>query len=613
MVEVNPSGAVLDAMAERIAHRGPDGSGSTILDGRVGLAHRRLAIIDLSAAGAQPMRSPAGIEIVYNGEIYNYLELRSELASLGFSFRTESDTEVLLAAYERWGTDCLVRLNGMFAFALYDPRNRLLFAARDRFGEKPFYYHSAPGLFVFASEIKALLAHPSVPCQPDYRSIFRFLRYKETDRDPDTFFDGIRALPAAHSMTVRVDGGEVAIRRYWELAGEPEETGSHAALVEAYRELLADSIRLRLRSDVPVGSSLSGGLDSSAVVGYIARAQGIEHQHTFSARFPGYPLDEGGFIADVVAFSGANGHEVVPQPDFAALERLAWHQEQPLLSLSPLAQWSVMELARDRNVTVLLDGQGADETVAGYHAYFGALYRGLFRTGHWVQLASAAGAYARQNGLRRLIGLAYYTLPTGVARAGRALRRSSAVPPEFEAAYGTTGNPPPRVFRDDVSQALYATVTSTMLPTLLRYADRNSMAFSREVRLPYLDHRLVELAFRLPTSLKLDGVETKVVLREAMREYLPDSVRRRRDKIGYAPPQRAWLLGPLRDASRELLADPRTVQRPWVDAKHLRSSWDQFTHGEPSAEGAVVLALTLELWSRKFLDQSQTVGRPANS
>jgi asparagine synthase (glutamine-hydrolysing) len=604
VVEPHPSEAVLRAMSERIAHRGPDGDRIVVRDDRVGLAHRRLAIIDLSEAGSQPMRSPSGAEVIYNGEIYNYLELRAELAGLGVAFHTESDTEVLLAAYDRWGPACLERLNGMFAFALYDPARRMMFAARDRFGEKPFYYHrAADGSFVFASEIKALLVHPKVPCHPDLGSVFGYLRYKETDRDPHTFFEGIHALPAAHYLTVDVDTGSVEVRRYWALADGARASGTPAELAERFHDLLADSIRLRLRSDVPVGSSLSGGLDSSAIVGYIAKACGVPHQHTFSARFPGSALDEGRYMADVVALTGAAGHEVAVAPDANELSRTVWHQEQPFISLSILAQWSVMRLARDSGVTVLLDGQGADETLAGYHFFWGAQYREMFRRGRWLRLVQDASAYASANGLGRLAALGYYTAPTEVTRQAKRLVPARGVSREFAAAHGGVQAGHERVFGDHLSQALYVSTTSTMLPALLRYADRNSMAFAREVRLPYLDHRVVEFAFSLPNDMRLDGPTTKVILRLAMRDYLPDSVRTRLDKVGFAPPQRTWLLGPLAGLVDEVVADRRTEERPWTDPGRLPRTWAALRAGDPRPEAEVMRLLSLELWARQYLDQ----------
>ncbi|HET8587093.1 MAG TPA: asparagine synthase (glutamine-hydrolyzing) [Candidatus Limnocylindria bacterium] len=605
VVEAHPDEAVLRAMSAMLAHRGPDGSGQVILDDCVGLAHRRLAIIDLTEGGAQPMRGPSGAEIVFNGEIYNYLELRHELAGSGVTFETESDTEVLLAAYERWGSGCLSRLNGMFAFAIYDPVRRVLFAARDRFGEKPFYYNVTPrGAFVFASEAKALLAHPDVPRRPDMPSVYAFLRYKRTELEPSTFFEGIRSLPPAHFLTVSSDGGEPSIGRYWSLADEPLDARPPSQLVDEFGGLLGDSIRIRLRSDVPLGSSLSGGLDSSAIVGYIAGACEVEHQHTFSARFPGSPLDEGRYIADVVAMSGARSHEVIPQPTADDLLRTVWHQDQPFLTLSIYAQWSVMRLARETDVTVLLDGQGADEQLAGYRFFLGPHYRSLLLTGRWLRLVREARSYSARNGARRLAGLASFALPDGLSRQVKRFVPKPGIRPSFARQHA---GPPPRlehVYADPLRDALHTSLTQTMLPSLLRHADRNSMAFGREVRLPFLDHRLVEFVFRLPPELKVSGATSKVVLRRAMAPYLPDSVRRRRDKIGYAPPQADWLRGPLRELADDTFASERFADRPWTDVTHAREVWQAFRDGDPAPEAEVARALSLELWARAFLDPS---------
>jgi len=613
VVGPHPTPEVLSAMLACIAHRGPDGVGQVIRDGRVGLGHRRLAIIDLSDEASQPMRSASGCEVILNGEIYNYLELRVELASGGAAFHTSSDTEVLLAAYDRWGVECLPRLNGMFAFALYDPSRRTLLLARDRFGEKPLYYHRAQdGSFLFASEIKALLGYPGVVARPDRQSVYRFLRHKLTERDPATFFEGITALPPAHYLELGVDGGREVLRPYWSLDASAQDPRPHAELVAAYRDLLQDSIGIRLRADVPVGSSLSGGIDSSAVVGYLARGRQLERQHTFSARFPGWPLDEGRYIADVTALSGARSHEVEPIPDPADLERVVWHQDQPFGSLSIYAQWSVMRLAQGEGVTVLLDGQGADETLAGYHFYFAALFRYLFRTGRWLQLAREMRDFSAAHGPGPFSSLAFYALPATAAHRLRSVRKAPGIAASFARAQATSmsAQSAPAGFRTDLDQALATTLSETMLPGLLRYADRNSMAFGREVRLPYLDHRVVELAFSLPWEMKLGRGRTKRVLREAMREYLPESVRGRRDKVGYAPPQAAWLRGPLCEWAEDLLASQRYAEREWTDAPTVRSMWRAFRDGKGGLDGDLWRFLSVEAWARSFLDggDAQEVG-----
>lgn len=606
VVGPDPKPETISAMLERIAHRGPDGSGQVIRDGRVGLGHRRLAIIDLSEDAAQPMRSASGCELILNGEIYNYVELRSELASSGAVFRTSSDTEVLLAAYDRWGVDCLRRLNGMFALALYDPSRRTLLLARDRFGEKPLYYHRAvDGTFLFASEIKALLAYPGVAARAERQSVYRFLRHKLAEFEPASYFEEIAALPPAHYLELRVDDGRQVQQHYWRLDGSVTDPRSRGELVAAYRDLLADSIGIRLRADVAVGSSLSGGIDSSAVVGYLARGLHVKRQHTFSARFPGWSLDEGGYIADVTALSHARSHEVAPAPDPADLEKVIWHQDQPFGSLSIYAQWSVMRLAREHRVTVLLDGQGADETVAGYPFYFAALFRYLLRTGRWLQLAREVRSFSATHGHARLRSLAFYAVPEPAARLLRSLRRGPGLSAAFAQSQGAAASSraPSARFRTDLDEMLASTLTTTMLPGLLRYADRNSMAFGREVRLPYLDHRLVELAFSLPWEMKLRGGQTKRVLRDAMRDYLPDSVRARTDKIGYAPPQAAWLRGPLCEWAEDLLASRGFAEREWNDAPAVRAMWREVRDGKDQSGADVWRFLSVEAWARSFLDR----------
>jgi asparagine synthase (glutamine-hydrolysing) len=493
----------------------------------------------------------------------------------------------------------------MFAFALYDPSRRMLLLARDRFGEKPLYYHrTAGGTFLFASEIKALFAYPGVAAAVERHSVYGFLRHKRAEVDPATFFEGILSLQPAHFLEVHIDDGREVSGRYWRLAAAAEDRRPSHELVGAYRALLEDSIGIRLRADVAVGSSLSGGIDSSAVVGYLALGRHAERQHTFSARFPGWPLDEGRYIADVNALSRAQSHEISPVPDAADLERVVWHQDQPFGSLSIYAQWSVMRLAQQERITVLLDGQGADETLAGYHSYFAALFRYLFRTGRWLALAREMRGFSAVQGTARLRALAFYAIPESGANLLRTLRRGQGISASFARAQSAAGaeDDAPDGFRTDLDQALASTLTKTMLPALLRYADRNSMAFGREVRLPYLDHRLVELAFTLPWEMKLQRGRTKRVLREAMRDYLPDSVRGRSDKIGYAPPQAAWLRGPLCEWADDLLGSQRFAEREWADARVVRAMWSAFRNGEDRAHADIWRFLSVEAWARSFLD-----------
>ncbi|MBK6561586.1 asparagine synthase (glutamine-hydrolyzing) [Candidatus Amarobacter glycogenicus] len=566
---------LIDAMIATLRHRGPDGEGSYFAPG-IAFGHTRLAIIDLSAASDQPfIDDEAGLALSFNGEIYNYIELRDELRSLGQQFRSTGDTEVLLRAYQQWGPGCLPRLNGMFAFALWDNRKRTLLLGRDRFGEKPLYIARSPKGLVFASEMKAILAVRPELREANRKAMYRYLSRGDLDLDHESFFDGIESLPGGHYLLLDHEGrGEP--RRYWEPTA-CEVPGNRAHAIERFREILFDSIRIRLRSDVPVGSSLSGGIDSSSIVSTINAQKTVQwlHQKTFSARFHSKAHDEGKFIKVVTHRVEAETHEVWVEPEqfIDAFERLQYHQEEPMASASPFAQWLVMQLARENDTTVLLDGQGADEILAGYDQAHGMFLAHWLRRGRLDKVGRELSAYGRRyRGIREpALYAAYYSLP-GTLRDGlveRYYRSSKVVSEELhrEFAPGHVDGPSP--FPDRLRNELVRWQTTTQLPEFLRYADRNSMAFSREVRLPFLDHRLAEYAFGLPPDLLLKGATTKVVLRESMRGIVPDGILDRKDKLAYAPPQhqwnhgplRAWILGKLQNAVRRgEFFNPETVR-----------------------------------------------------
>jgi asparagine synthase (glutamine-hydrolysing) len=540
-----PPGLV-DAMVAVLRHRGPDGEGTYFGTG-VGFGQTRLAIIDLSPASDQPfVDAAAGLSLIFNGEIYNYIELRDELKALGHTFRSAGDTEVLLRAYEQWGLDALPRLNGMFAFALWDEKKRRLLLARDRFGEKPLFIARSTRGVIFASEMKAIFAIRPELREPNRKAIYRYLARGDLDLDCETFFSGIQHLPGGHYLLLD-ERGQGAPVRYWAPSAAEVPTGRRAA-VERFRELMFDSVRLRLRSDVPVGSSLSGGIDSSSIVSTINAQKTSQwvQQKTFSARFHSKAHDEGPFIEIVTRKVDAESHEVWVDPGkfIEAFERLQYHQEEPIASASPFAQWLVMELAKEHSTTVLLDGQGADEILGGYDQAHGMFLAHWLRRGRVDKMARELASYGRRyHGIREpAMYAAYYSLP-GRLRDGlaeRYYRASGVVAPElhreFAPAYATAPTP----FGDRLRNELVRWQTTTQLPEFLRYADRNSMAFSREVRLPFLDHRLVDYCFGLPPDLLLKGATTKVVLREAMRGIVPDEILDRKDKLAYAPPQHEW-------------------------------------------------------------------------
>lgn len=590
-------------------HRGPDDAGVwQSSDGIATLGSRRLAIIDLSPAGHQPMLDEAsGYVIVHNGEIYNYVELRAELKGRGHNFRSNSDTEVLLAAYKEWGTDCLRHLNGMFAFAIWDEKRKELFAARDRFGEKPFYYHYDPrrDLFLFASEIKALLASGLVPPKPNQRAIYRYLAHHEIDVGAETLFADIQALLPAHALVYSPTQVRLKIWRYWDMNPEREvRLPNDAAYAERFLELLTDAVRIRLRSDVPVGSSLSGGLDSSTLVCLIAKALQSNSQKTFSARFHDPRYDEGKHIQKVIEWANVEGHAVYPDPVRLPeeIEALTWHQEQPFFSTSIYAQWNVMRLAKEQGVTVLLDGQGGDETLAGYHIYFGPYFRELLLNLHWGALAKDFYSYIREHGTQSLPVIFFSFLPEALRHPFRKHARPLAIAPEFERMQEEGEMATPRRFKGPLQGALYETLTRTMLPALLRYADRNSMAFSREVRLPFLDHRLVEFLFAIPAEQKMRGATTKLVLRNAISSIVPEEIRLRRDKLGFAPPEPLWLRGPLQPWIDEILRSSSFRQRGWLDPQAVDRVWQRFLAGHDALHSLVWRWVSLEAWARVFLD-----------
>ncbi len=556
--------ARLKLMTQAIAHRGPDGEAHWVnADGRARLGHRRLSIIDLSDAAAQPMHYRERYTIVHNGEIYNYIELRELLQQSGYSFSTQSDTEVLLAAYDCWKEACLRRLDGMFAFAIWDGQEHILFAARDRFGEKPFYFcEPAAGgerQFLFASEMKALWA-AGMDRQPDNTALLNFiaLGYTGPVHQPShTFYKAIYQLPPAHYLRLqlhpagRQGGYEWTMKRYWVINKNGRVSDTAATAKEKFRELFTTSVRRRLRSDVPIGTSLSGGLDSSSIVAVMSRlippgaAPGL---NTFSAVFPGFAKDESPYIKAVTDAFRPQHFRVEPTAEgFAAeLEKLLYQHESPISSASIYAQYKVFELAKQQGVTVLLDGQGADETLAGYTKYIHWYLQGLLARQDYL-LAGREKSLLRQNGLSFDWSWKNYLASLAPQQAAKALQRRELekiqrtpfINPDFIAAHTDAAS----IYKPSINglnDILYYNSFENGLEELLRYADRNSMAHGREVRLPFLSHELVEYLFALPASFKIHDGWTKWLLRTTMEHELPPLITWRKDKTGFEPPQRAW-------------------------------------------------------------------------
>jgi asparagine synthase (glutamine-hydrolysing) len=557
------SGERLKLMTQAIAHRGPDGEAHWVnASGEAGLGHRRLSIIDLSDAAAQPMHYNERYTIVYNGEIYNYIELRALLQKSGYAFRTQSDTEVLLAAYDCWQEASLDRLDGMFAFAIWDNQGQTLFAARDRFGEKPFYFCEPPGgqQFLFASEMKALWA-AGMNRQPDNTALLNFiaLGYTGPVRRPfHTFYKDIYQLPPAHYLLLKrrpqgqAPGYEWKARRYWTIDRNVKTSDSAAVAKETFRDLLTTSVGRRLRSDVPVGTSLSGGLDSSSIVAVMSRllpAGGGAGLNTFSAVFPGFVKDESPYIQAVTDAFRPRHFSVQPTAEGLAhaLPALLQQHEGPISSASIYAQYKVFELARQQGVKVLLDGQGADETLAGYTKYIHWYLQGLLAHGDYRRAAREKNLL-RQNGLSFEWSWKNYLASLSPRQAAKALQRRELekihrapfINPDFVAGHLD----PSAVYKpviNDLNDILYYNSFENGLEELLRNADRNSMAHGLEVRLPFLSHELVEYLFSLPASYKIRDGWTKWLLRSVMENDLPGLITWRKDKTGFEPPQRAWM------------------------------------------------------------------------
>jgi len=542
-------------MTDAIAHRGPDGEAFWVNPNKyVGFGHRRLAVIDLTDAAAQPMSYLGRYSIIHNGEIYNYIELKDELLKKGYAFQSRSDTEVILAAYDHYKETCLQYFDGMFAFAIWDEKENTLFCARDRFGEKPFYYFFNDDKFLFGSEAKAIWAG-GVEKKTNYPLLLNYLVLGQAQTAADntiTFFQEIFSLPAAHYLKFNLVDFSFTVNRYWDCDKESKITISEKEAVEKFNELFTLSVKRRLRSDVSLGTSLSGGLDSSSIISTIHNMRGANSLQTFSAVFPGFEKDESAYIQSVTQKFDLKNHSVIPTAEDLVqdIDRLCYHQEIPFTSASIFAQYKVFELAKRQQVKVLLDGQGADETLAGYYKYI-----------HWYlqELMSSRSFtfFSEKRALRKNKISFHWNLKNNIAawfpaqatyqlekRETKKLSQFTDISDEFRNEYlDKQSIYKPIVIK--LNDILYFNTCQSGLEELLRYADRNSMAHGREVRLPFLNHELVQFIFSLPSRYKIHNGYTKWLLRESMKTCLPGSIVWRKEKIGFEPPQKKWMENPL--------------------------------------------------------------------
>lgn len=582
---------------------------------RVGLAHRRLSIVDLTPAGHQPMCSAdTRCWIAYNGEVYNWVELRRELEGLGERFTSASDTEVILAAWRRWGPECLARMNGMFAFALWDSRTRELFCARDRFGVKPLYYQWDGQTFAFASEPKALVLTQPRRIVPRLEAIRDLVALDWVDHEAHTFFEGVLQLPAGHALVVGERG--LSVRRWWALDPSRRAPGRPEDWSHEFVARFDDAVRLRLRADVEVGSCLSGGLDSSAVVTTAATMLDRPIRAFTCAYDEGPRYDERAYVKATVEASGARSDVVVPDgSDFwDTFERLAAQQDEPTAGPGVYSQWQVMGLARAHGLKVLLDGQGGDETLAGYWRYLPLRLRDVLATGDLPAFLRLWGPVAKRLGGGTTLALVVEPwLPAALVaplRRRYGQGKDRVLTPALR-ALPVTRLRAPREFPSAVSRQQAFDTVQRLLPSLLRYEDRNSMAFSIETRLPFLDYRLVEFVFSLPDTQRLEGATTKAILRRSLAGRIPPAVLGRQDKMGFETPTDVWLRSRFAAETRRRLLTPGPLHE-YLEPGPLAAELDDYLAGRRAIGLQIWRWLALEAWTRRYIaaDPRVTARRP---
>lgn len=567
----------IQSMLDTMPYRGPDDSG-VYLDKNIGLGHLRLSILDLSNAGHQPMYSKDNRYVItYNGEIYNYKELAEELAQLGWQLHSHCDTEVILTAFQQWGVACLNKFNGMWAFAIWDTLEKKLFCSRDRFGIKPFYYNFENNQFTFASEIKALLQDNTIEATMDEQTLGRFIRYQKKPDENATSFKGIKQLSPGSYCYLDKNGMQQSF--YWQLSDRnvSEKITSEKQLIDSLEELFCDSVDLRLRSDVPVGACLSGGIDSSAIVGEINRKK--RAIKTFTVGYHDVEHDETEYAHDVIkqnewaqpSFNFPKGNDL-----FEVLKTTTWHYDEPTWSAAAYSWWHVMKLTQSKKVTVILNGQGADELFAGYPTYYLSYMRQLLTSGKFGKFHDELKAMQKRYDIgaieivKLLLGPMLTTIkrklqrPRGNSIASYLCQDFSGSYLKNESAIETNGYL-------NLSAHLKNDIETSRLPMLLQAEDRFSMAFSLESRVPWLDYRIAEFARQLPDNNLLNLGSTKQLIKQSLNKHIPQSILNRQDKKGYSTPGDDWLKKDEDGTIREYLSSGIIEQQNIFDKQKLRS------------------------------------------
>lgn len=589
--------SLMKAMLEELKHRGPDDEG-LYSDDSVTLGHRRLSILDLSHKGHQPMiRDDGKLIIVHNGEIYNYKELKNELEDKGYVFESNTDTEVIIYAYKEWGYDCVKRFNGMWSFAIYDKRKNILFLSRDRFGIKPLYYYNKEGKFIFASEIKAILIH-GMPRVPNDRAIFEFLYYNTYDHAEYTFFENIIRLLPGHNLIFHLDNKKIEKIKYYDLRQEIKNKNLQQG---DFKEIFLQSIKRRLVADVSVGSCLSGGLDSSSIVCGMRHLTPYSEIKTFSLIFPETEIDESKYQKIVESKCRVSPYKTsfTPNDILNDLFDLIKTQEEPFGSLSIYGQYRVMRLAKENNMKVLLDGQGADEILAGYHYFFGYFYYELFRNFKIRKLVEEILEYRRKYGtflsVKYFIGL---LLPLTLQR--HIINKNIPLSKRFIKKFENVSSF--RFVKKDLNEALIDAVVYS-LPHLLRFEDKNAMRWSIESRVPFLDHELVEFVLALPSKYKINKGWTKHILRKRLVHIVPSEILHRSDKVGFATPDKDLAYSDaIAKLIRDIIESPSFKNRKYWDWKKIHALYEKRKTNKIYRGDIIWKLVILELWFRIFID-----------
>ncbi|MCX9084236.1 MAG: asparagine synthase (glutamine-hydrolyzing) [Candidatus Methanoperedens sp.] len=602
-------------MANIMDHRGPDQKGDFVDEG-VSIGHSRLSIIDLSEKGKQPMKNEDGsLQIVFNGEIYNFKELRDVLEKQGHSFFSNTDTEVIIHAYEQWGVDCVKRLRGMFAFAIWDSKNKQFFLARDRVGIKPLYYYFDSGKFMFASEIKAILLNPEVKREVDNKSLYYFMGY-EFVPTPFTLFKSIKKLPPAHTLIFK--NNDIKLSKYWDLKFS-KENSNESVLTDQIYNLLQESVRLRLISDVPLGAFLSGGIDSSAIVGLMSQMTD-EPVKTFTIGYEDESYSELPYARQVADYFGTDHTEIIIDPgSIEHFEKSVWYLDEPMTDPSLIPAYLFCKEAK-KDVTVCLSGEGGDEVFLGYDRFVASKMDSYYRI---------IPEFLRKNFVSHIVGM----LPPqqqkkGVINVVKRFIEGSDLPldgwhmrwqyfsnknEEKELYKGALGqmmnniNPFEHLndyymscnLKDRVAREQYMEMKSFLVDNVLVKVDRMSMANALEVRVPYLDHKFLELCATIPGSLKLNGLTTKYILKKSMLKLLPKNIVNRK-KQGFSFPIKNWLRYELKEYMQDMLFNSEIIKENF-DPTNLNKLVEQHLRGTQNHSHRLWALMNLEMWHRTFI------------